>query len=447
MHVLLDLSRKLADGALTSRALVEQSLDRISNPDGEGARAFLSVYDERARDEAGRVDEARAKGWAIPRFSGIPISIKDLFDVAGEVTRAGSHVLDEQPPAASDAPAVENLRRAGFIILGKTNMTEFAYSGLGMNAHFGTPRSPYERNVGRIAGGSTSGGAVSVADGMAAATIGTDTGGSCRIPAAFCGITGFKPTSERVSRAGAVPLSKSLDAIGPLANSVSCCAVLDSILTGGGGQDEEPFPAAGLRLGVLEGYVMEHVDADVAASYQAALTRLSKAGASLTDVAIGELAELPEINAKGGIVGAEAYAWHRHFLNSRRDHYDPWVRARCEAGEAQSAADYIDLLDHRTRIIDAVRGQTGMFDALVLPTVQIIPPAIEALGDADFSNATNLLCLRNTALGNFLDRAAISIPCHAPGSPPVGLMLMGDSGHDRHLLSIARGLEDVVRVR
>jgi aspartyl-tRNA(Asn)/glutamyl-tRNA(Gln) amidotransferase subunit A len=445
MPNLVDLERQLAAGRTSSRALVEASLAAIADASGEGARCFLSVYEQQSLAEAERVDAARGANLPLPPFAGIPISIKDLFDVAGEVTRAGSHVLDTEPPAARDADIVALLRRAGFIIVGKTNMTEFAYSGLGMNAHFGTPRSPFDRATGRIPGGSTSGGAVSVADGMTVATIGTDTGGSCRIPAAFCGIVGFKPTSTRVSKRGAIPLSQTLDSVGPLARTVSCCAVLDSLLSGGEGEDEDSFPISNLCLGVIEGYVDERLDEAVAAAYQAALSRLSQKGARLKPLPIPELAELPHINRNGGLVGAEAYAWHRRFLETRTAFYDPWVLARFDAGRAQSAADYVDMLNHRARVVEAVRARTQYFDALVLPAVQIVPPAIDSLEEFGASNRINNLCLRNTSIANFLDRPSITIPCHAPGSAPVGLMLMGETGRDRRLLSIARGLEYTVR--
>ncbi len=445
MPNLVDLKRQLAAGRTTSRALVEASLAAIADAAGEGGRCFLSVYEQTALAEAERVDAARGANLPLPPFAGIPISIKDLFDVAGEVTRAGSHVLDTEPPAARDADIVTLLRRAGFVIVGKTNMTEFAYSGLGMNAHYGTPRSPFDRSAGRIPGGSTSGGAVSVADGMTVATIGTDTGGSCRIPAAFCGIVGFKPTSTRVSKRGAVPLSQTLDSVGPLARTVSCCAVLDSILSGGDGEDEESYPVSNLCLGVIEGYVDEKLDEAVAAAYQAALSRLSQKGVRLKPLGIPELSELPHINRNGGLVGAEAYAWHRRFLETRSEFYDPWVRARFDAGRAQSAADYVDTLNHRARVIAAVRARTRFFDALVLPAVQIVPPTIDSLQELAASNRINNLCLRNTSIANFLDRPSITIPCHAPGAAPVGLMLMGETGQDRRLLSIARGLEYTVR--
>ncbi len=442
---LIDLSRQLASGKITSQALVEAALAAIADPAGQGARSFLSVYPEAALAQARNVDQARKAGLAVPPMAGVPLAIKDLFDVRGETTRAGSRVLDHLPPATQDADAVAMLRRAGFVVLGKTNMTEFAYSGLGINAHFGTPLNPRDRAVQRVPGGSSSGAAVAVAVAMVPAAIGTDTGGSCRIPAAFCGIVGFKPTADRVSRRGTVPLSATLDCVGPLATSVSCCAVLDSVLSGGSGEDVESFPEGGLRIGVLEGYVTEHLDDTVARAHRETLTRLSQRGVRLTPFTIAELAELPVINAKGGYVGAEAYAWHADLLAQRGDLYDPWVRARFDAGKSQSAADYIGLSAHRARLRRAAFARFEAFDAVLLPTVQIVPPRLADLADSVVSAKTNLLCLRNTAVGNFLDVPAISIPCFGTGSLPVGMMLMAASGADRRLLSIARGLEQTIR--
>ena len=444
---LTDLSRKLTKGSLKSADLVQEALLRIADPAGQGDVVFLRSYPDAAMAEADWIDAARAKGIALPPFAGVPLAIKDLFDVKGEVTTAGSRVLDEQPPADADATIVQRLRAAGFVIVGKNNMTEFAYSGLGINAHFGTPRNPHDKAAYRIPGGSSSGAAVAVAEGMVPAAIGTDTGGSCRIPAAFCGVVGFKPTSTRVPKNGTVPLSKSLDCIGPFANSVSDCAVLDSILSGGAGEDVESFPEGGLRLAVLDGYVTEHLDDAVGAAYEKMLTRLSARGIRLMPLTIAELAELPKINGKGGLVGAEAYAWHKPFLETRSEFYDPWVRDRFSAGQSQTAEDYIRTIEARAKMRALVARKTDAFDALILPTVQIVAPTLESLADPAKSAATNLLCLRNTAVGNFLDLPAISIPCHGEGALPVGAMLMGRTGGDRRLLSIARGLEGTIRGR
>lgn len=443
MTTLARLASELEAGRTTSRDLVEESLARISDPQGEGRRAILVVHDDAARAAAEAIDRARALGLAPTPYAGIPITVKDLFDVAGEVTRAGSKVLADSPPAAADAPVIGRLRAAGLVIMGRTNMTEFAYSGLGVNPHFGTPKNPFDRSTGRIPGGSTSGGAVSVADAMAVATLGTDTGGSCRIPAALCGIVGFKSTAERLPREGIIPLSPSLDSVGPLANSVACCAVLDAILAGLPPEAPEPFPVAGLRLGAPRSYVLEGLDETVARVYGEALSRLSGAGARIVEMELKELLEIPEINPGGALIAAEAYAWHRTLLETKADLYDPWIKGRLMAGMAHSAADYIALCDARADFIVRVGRLCEPFDALVMPTVPVIAPPIADMEDSDTAIRTNKAVLRNTALGNFLDRCAISIPCHEPGAAPVGLMLVGKKNRDRRLLAIARGVEAV----
>ena len=438
-------ARALARGETTSRALVEDSLDRMLDPAGEGARAFIGVFADGARDSAGAFDRLRAAGAAPSPYAGIPISIKDLFDVAGQETRAGSRVLAGRPHATVDAPAVARLRAAGFVIVGRTNMTEFAYSGLGINAHYGTPRNPWQREQGRIPGGSSSGAAVGVADGMVPFGLGSDTGGSCRIPAALCGITDFKPTARRVPREGAVPLSSSLDSIGPLANSVACCAAIDAIIADASAQDAEQarsVPALpGLRAGLIGAYATDGMDDEVAGAFERALSELSGAGVQLKEASLPELQQIPRINSKGGLVGAEAYAWHRPLLDQRSELYDPWVLQRFDAGRSQCAADYIDVLEARRRMHDIVHPKMRAFDVLLCPTVPIVAPRLDELEQSEVSNKTNLLVLRNPAFVNFLDGCAISIPIHRPGDPPVGLMLIGAPGQDRRLLAIAEQAE------
>jgi aspartyl-tRNA(Asn)/glutamyl-tRNA(Gln) amidotransferase subunit A len=439
------LQQALNSGKTTARVLVEHYLDGILDPDREGARAYLRLYEDRARHTADQVDTARKHGFSLPPFAGIPLSIKDLFDIQGEVTRAGSRVLDDHLPAAQDASSVRRLRQAGFIILGKTNMTEFAFSGLGINDHFDTPRNPYDREQGRIPGGSSSGGAVSVADDLAAAAIGTDTGGSCRIPAAFCGVVGFKPTARRVPSQGFIPLSTTLDSIGPLANHVSSCAILDDVLAGGEGQDVTPFPLDGLRLGLVTNYVAGDLDEGVAAAFERALQMLSRHGVQIMPIALSDLDDLPALNREGGIVGAEAFAWHQPLLESRAEFYDPWVKGRIEFSRAQSAADYINLLAARRAVIKRFELQTRHLDACILPTVPIIPPLLADMAEPARSRAVNGQVLRNPSIVNFLDGTAISLPCHRAGEAPVGLMLMARGGQDRKLLSIAESVESALR--
>ena len=434
----------LASGTTTSRALVEACLARIAEPGGEGARTFTKVHAEQARTMADAMDLLRRAGRAPSRYAGIPISLKDLFDIAGEPTPAGSRVLADAPTAKANAPVVHRMLAAGFVPIGRTNMTEFAFSGLGINPHYGTPRSPWDRAAGRIPGGSSSGTAVSVSDGMAAAGLGTDTGGSCRIPAAFCGIVGYKPTARRVPIAGVLPLAPSLDSVGPLAPGVACCAVIDAILAGETPTLPAPTSLNGLRLALPTNFVLDGMDTTVSASFDRALESLSKNGARITRIHLPEFDEVPMVNAKGGFAASEAYAWHRTLLAEKGAGYDPRIRVRIERGERMTAVDYVELLAARRRLIASFDARTREFDALIMPTVPIVAPRIADLDDEREYNQTNMLILRNTAFGNFFDRCSISIPCHRAGEAPVGLMLVGETMGDAKLFSVAAATEAVL---
>jgi aspartyl-tRNA(Asn)/glutamyl-tRNA(Gln) amidotransferase subunit A len=441
MRTIEQHAQALADGRTTSRALVEECLARITEPNGEGARAFTKVHTEPARAMADAMDTLRCAGRAPSRYAGIPISLKDLFDIAGEPTPAGSRALIDAPPAATHAPVVQRMLAAGFVPMGRTNMTEFAFSGLGINPHFGTPRSPWDRAAGRIPGGSSSGTAVSVADGMAVAGLGTDTGGSCRIPAAFCGIVGYKPTARRVPITGVLPLAPSLDSVGPLAPSVACCAVIDALLAGEAPALPLPAPLRGLRFAVPKNVVLDGMDATVSAAFDRALATLSQAGVHVARVRFPEFEEIISVNAKGGFAASEAYAWHHRLLAEKGALYDPRIRMRIQRGERMTVVDYLELVAERRRLIASFDARTRDYDALVMPTVAIVPPRIAELDDEPAYNRINLHILRNTALGNFFDRCAISIPCHRQGEPPVGLMLQGETLGDARLFSIAAAVE------
>lgn len=371
-------------------------------------------------------------------LAGLPISIKDLLDVAGEPTLAGSVVLRESAPAVMDAPVVQRLRAAGAAILGKTNMTEFAFSGVGINPHYGTGRNPHDHVVARIPGGSSSGAALSVAQGMCAAAIGSDTGGSIRIPAALCGLVGFKSTARRVPTDGVVPLSFTLDTICAMTNSVDDCIAVDSVISGECLAIPQ-LPLAGLRLGVLTNLVHDGIDQHVASTFQHALTRLSAAGAQLVEFTLPELAELGNI---GSFSAAEAYAWHRDLLAQHAQAYDPRVATRIALGSKLGAADYIKMHQRRRDWIARIEERIAQFDAVVLPTVPVIAPELERLiaSDEAFFQANSLL-LRNPAIFNILDGCAISLPCQAQGTLPVGLMLGTSAMRDAHLLGVARAVE------
>jgi aspartyl-tRNA(Asn)/glutamyl-tRNA(Gln) amidotransferase subunit A len=433
----------LAAGRTTAVALAEAALARIADPAGEGARTFLHVQAEQALDAARAMDALRLAGRAPSPWAGIPISVKDLFDQEGVPTRAGSVALRDAPPARGTALAVARLQRAGFVVLGRTNMVEFAYTGLGVNPHFGTPRSPWDRATGRLPGGSSSGAGVAVADGMGLASLGSDTGGSCRIPAALCGVVGYKPTARRVPLEGVLPLSPSLDSIGPLANTAACCAVLHELMTGAE-TAEAPLPRglAGLRFGVPEGsYLFDELEPAVAAAFERALARLSAAGAVVERFSMPELAEIPRANASGGLVAPEAFAWHQALMQRAGDAYDPRIIARIRRGGSMTAGDYITVRIERARIAAAAAARTAPFDAVLCPTVALTPPPIAAVEDEVEYARINLLLLRNTAAFNFLDRCSISLPCHRPGEAPVGLMLTGAHDGDAALFAAAMAVE------
>jgi aspartyl-tRNA(Asn)/glutamyl-tRNA(Gln) amidotransferase subunit A len=435
-----ELTRALARHELTSRSLVERCLASIARADGEGSRAYLKIHASAARASADRYDAARRRGSPVPRYAGIPISVKDLFDLEGDVTTAGSLVLRDAAPAARDAEAVVRLKAAGFIVMGRTNMTEFAYSGLGLNPHYDTPRNSWDRVSQRIPGGSSSGAAVSVTDTMAVAALGTDTGGSCRIPAAFCGIVGFKPTASRVPTQGAFPLSHTLDSIGPIANSVDCCATLDAVLAGDS-PDFLPFELKRLRLGVLNSYVTEDMRPDVAAAYSRALKRMATRGASLIEFSLPELQELPAINSKGGFAAVEAYALHRDLIATRPSEYDPRVLSRILRGREQSADDERELHRRRAALIERVQPRLQAFDAWLMPTVPLTAPRFSEFDTDDTYALLNVLALRNPSVVNFLDGCAISVPCQGVGEAPVGLTIAGMHGADRKILAVAAAIE------
>jgi aspartyl-tRNA(Asn)/glutamyl-tRNA(Gln) amidotransferase subunit A len=323
-------------------------------------------------------------------------------------------------------------------------MTEFAFSGIGINPHYDTPRNPYDRATGRMPGGSSSGAAVSIADGMAIGALGTDTGGSCRIPAAVCGIVGYKPTAKRIPTDGALPLSFTLDSVGPLAPTVACCAALDAIMAGEDADNLTPFRLDGLRLAAPQTIVLDDMDSTVAGVYAGALSRLSKAGARIIDIPLTELNGIATLNRRGGFAAAEAYAWHHKLIETKGPLYDPRVLVRIMRGKDQDATHYIELMRTRTDLIRRVAAISGQYDALVMPSVPVVAPSLASLEAEEQFRTVNLLVLRNTAIANVLDRCAISIPCHRGGDAPVGLMLVGEHGADRRLFSIAAAIEQIV---
>ena len=439
---LASLAEKLASGKTTSRALTEEALARIEALGGEGKATFVQVFREAALASADASDKLRKAGVVPSPLAGIPVSVKDLTDVAGLTTHAGSKSREGDAPAAQDAPVLARLRAAGAVVMGTTNMTEFALGGLGINPHYGDPKNPWDRATGRIPGGSSSGAAVSVTDGMAYAALGTDTMGSVRIPAGLCGITGFKPTASRVPREGIFPLSTTLDSVGPLANSVECCALIDAIFSGEPPPKLLPMPLSGLRLGVPSNLVLDGLDPEVAKAFDSALEKLSAAGAKIESFVFPEIDEVMDLNRRCGLSGVECYALHRSRIPGREARYDPRILSRMLGTKDMVMADYYDALQLRAELVTRSAQTTGRFDAVVMPTLPVIaPPISKFLATEEGRKDGFPILIRNTCIANYLDRCAVTVPCHEPGTAPVGFTVMGERMGDRRVLEVGRGVE------
>ncbi|WP_319569011.1 amidase [Cohaesibacter marisflavi] len=433
----------LMSGKNSSVELVSEALAEIENDAGEGHAIFVRTFKNTAITQAAACDAMRKMGVPQGPLAGIPISVKDLFDVQGAPTTAGSAVLAEMAePARRDAIVIERLRAAGAIFLGHTNMTEFAYSGLGLNPHFGTPLNVWDKEVGRVPGGSSSGAALSVANNMAVAAIGSDTGGSVRIPSAFNRLYGFKPTTGRQPMTGVFPLSSSLDTVGPLARSMNCCRIIDHVMAGAPVPEPNLRSMVGLRFGILETIALDGLDMEVAGAFVRALEALSKGGARLERIKIDALENFNEIARLGSLAGPEAYHLHRDLIAAKGDQMDPRVRIRIENGANISASDYIEMLTLQKEMIEKAHLATRNYDVILMPTVAMVPPELAPLEESDALYAeANVKVLRNTALVNVLGRPAATIPVGDVDAAPVGLMIVGEKGADAMVLDIAESID------
>lgn len=420
------------------RDRLETVLTRAIDPADPGALAYLSLSHDTARAEADAADARARAGLSLGPLDGALVSIKDILDAKGETTTVGSAWY--RVKASADAPVVARLRAAGAVIVGRTNLSEFAFHGIGSNPHFGTPKNPID--PARVPGGSSAGAAVSVATGLADIGIGTDTAGSVRIPAAWCGLVGFKPTQSRVPRQGCFPLSQTLDSIGPLTHSTAMARATDAVLAG----LEPPGAAAprtlpGLRLGLPTSYALDQLDQAVNTAFHGALDSLGRAGALISPLDIAPVSLLAEVNAKGGFSPVEAFAIHRATVDGpEREKYDPFVLSRIERGRGVLAADYLDMLARRAEAIAAMDARLATVDALVMPTVATLPPRFDAIATPETFLAANMLALRNTVLANFFDLCAITLPIPAQ-TLPIGLMLVGRRGSDQALFCVAEAVE------
>ncbi len=437
------LNQRLARGETTREALVSGALEAAAQPAAKSV--FTKLYPEAALAAARAADAAQKAGVVQPALAGLPVSIKDLYGVAGETTMAGSIVCQGEPPQKQDAPVVARLRGAGAAIVGKTNMTEFAFSGIGINPHYGTPVNPSDSNVARIPGGSSSGAGVSVALGLSVAGLGSDTGGSIRIPAALCGIVGFKSTQNRVPLEGALELSRSLDTVCAMTRSVQDCITVDAVLSGAM-LPVRRRPLAGMRLAVPQTVVLDGLDKTVSQAFDRSLSILSEAGAQIIEIALTEFADIPKVNSPGGLSPIEAYAVHHERLARAQAQFDQRVAARVMMGASVTAQQYIALLDKRRAWIASVERAMEGYDALLCPTVPAVAPEIEKLVASDevFFKANGQM-LRNTFIINLLDGCSYSLPCHRDDELPVGLMLSSVHGDDARLSAVALAVEDALR--
>jgi aspartyl-tRNA(Asn)/glutamyl-tRNA(Gln) amidotransferase subunit A len=420
-------------------SIVAEALERARA--GEGPRVFRVVHETQALASAHAADLLRARNAHPSPLAGLPVSIKDNMDSEGEVSAAGSKaLLESAAPAERDAPVIARLLLAGAAIVGRTNLSEFAFHGIGTNPHFGTPANAFDRAARRIPGGSSSGAAISVTDRMAVVALGSDTGGSVRIPAALNGLVGFKPTKRRVSTEGVVPLSTTLDSVGPLGTRVADCALLDSIVSGDR-RVELNADLRALRFCLPEAFMLAGADETVARVFERALRRLRDAGVEIAPMRSGLFAATESLAKRGSISQAEVWERFGALIRERRADIDPFVARRIERGASMTAADYIANLRERAAFIAELDAATQFFDAIVAPTVPIVAPRIAEMADEDVFARTNLLVLRNTAIANLADRPSITIPCHGANEPPVGLMLIGHTMQDAWLLAVAAAIE------
>jgi Asp-tRNA(Asn)/Glu-tRNA(Gln) amidotransferase A subunit family amidase len=436
-----DAAHGLRSGHWSSVDLVDASLAaiRAHNP---RTNAFITVDEDAARLAAHTADVDRRRGIDRGPLHGVPISVKDLFDIAGQPTTAASRVLAGHV-ATQDATAVGRLRQAGAIFLGKTNLHEFALGSTGDDSAFGAVKHPLDSR--RLAGGSSSGSAVAVALLMGLGSLGSDTGGSIRIPAAACGVVGLKPSLDEVPLDGAVPLSVTLDHAGPIARSVGDAAMLWAILAGRPTVSLEPPSSGSIALGAANGYFALVTD-DVRAPYEMAISALRASGVSVRPVEIRGADRTVETYTNLAL--PEAAAWHAHYLERRPGDYTSPVRSRLEAGQKVTAVQYLTARQRRLRLTEAVEAALEGCQALVLPTLPIVAPLI---GTTDVTLDPNqhqtmpvrAAMLRQTQLFNLTGHPAITLPVKTAGLP-VGLQLVGRRGATADLLAVAAAIEGIV---
>lgn len=421
---------------------LEKALGRIADPVGEGQWVFTHVWADEARKAAAESDRRALDGKAIGPLDGAIISIKDLFGVAGETTRAGASVLRHCEPETRDAAIISRLRAAGAILIGRTNMSEFAFSGVGNNMHFGTPGNPFDRA--RIPGGSSSGAVVSVMDDMADIGIGSDTGGSLRIPAALSGAVGFKPTSGQTPTMGAFPLSTTLDVVGPIARNVADCAVADAIMRGTAPLQPMAVDPRKTAFIVPRGRLFDDTTPEVFAAFEQAMNCMRGAGIEIIDGSIEtELDALAELDALGAFPSFELAGTLTSLGIHDLGEVDPRIRVRIEKSRGVTGESYAEMLRRRGELVAKMDARLQMLPTLLLPTVPMTAPLIADIQEDAPFDRVNMALLRNTRVANLFDLPSISLPIPCNGLP-VGLMLMGRRGNDQALLNVATVVEKIL---
>lgn len=441
MPTITELRHRIGSGSTSATEVVEGIFSKLARKANDESSAFRETFEPEALARADRLDRVTSKG--IGPLHGIPISVKDNIDTAGATTAAGSRVLAANVPAKVDADAVQNIKRAGAIVVGKTNMSELAFSGVGLNPHFGTPLNPFDRSERRMPGGSSSGAAVSVAEGLSAAAIGTDTGGSIRIPAALCGLVGFKPTQQSISRTGVLPLSNQLDCVGTIARSVEDCFIVHVVLSNLVGSIEPKEPKS-IRLWHPGRSFLDGIDDEVAAAFECALQAFHREGVEVVQKDMRLLDGIADINSRGPFAAYEAWKAFRAIVEHDSDRMDPRIAERIKRGSAISDVAFQTNVRERNRMIEHFATKLKDVDAIVCPTVPIVAPRIAELQQPDRFGTVNLLLLRNPTAENILDAPSISLPRHAEGKAPVGLMMIGKRAQDAALFNVAYTIEMIL---
>ncbi len=439
-----ELATLIRRGELSPLELTELYLERIEqyNP---ALNAYLAVTAERARAQARAAEAQIAAGTYLGPLHGIPLAFKDLVDVAGLPTTGGSTLLSDNI-AATDATIARRLFAAGAVLLGKTHLVEFAFGGTGVNHHYGTPVNPWDPELHRLPGGSSSGSGVAVAAGLAPAALGSDTGGSVRIPASFCGLTGLKPTFGLLPNTGILPLDPTLDSIGPLCRTAQDCALLCQAmadpLPGDSLVDHLEGEVAGLRLCFPREYFWDDVDAEVEAAVRASASVFADLGVYVDEISLDVLDDLAEWRNGPSTTAVEAYLYHRRNLESHLDQFDPIVSARILDGRDILAADFLQQLRIRDELRHKARMALENVDFLITPTTPFAAPILDDIDRDDVYFPINGLCLRNTIAVNLLDLCAVSLPCgFTRDGLPIGLQLIGHPRDEARLLRLARAFE------